>query len=63
MAVGLTQPLIQWVPGVKRRRCEVDLSCQSVAEVKLHLQLYLCPPALLNSDGYPIWHNILPLVP
>ena len=35
LAVGLTQPLIQWGPGVKWCGCEVDHSCQSVAEVNL----------------------------
>ena len=39
MALGLTQLLIQWAPGVKRRGCDVDRSRHSSAEVKHDLEL------------------------
>ena len=61
-AVGLTQPPIQWVPGlswgVKRRRRGVDHPTPSCAEVKEIVEVYLCSP---SWSSWPVIGWILPL--
>jgi hypothetical protein len=56
MALGPTQPPIQWVPGalsleVKWPGCEADHSPSSSAEVKEWVELYL------HSPDMPSWHG------
>jgi len=56
MALGPTQPPIQWVPGalylgVKQPGYEADHSPQSSAEVKECVELYLQLP------NTPSWHG------
>jgi hypothetical protein len=56
MALGPTQPLIQWVPGalflgVKRSGHEADHSPPSSAKVKECVELYLYSP------NTPSWHS------
>jgi hypothetical protein len=56
MALGPTQPPIQWVPealslGVKRPGREADHSPPSSAEVKECVELYL------HSPNTPSWHG------
>jgi hypothetical protein len=58
MALGPTQPPIQWVPGalylgVKRPVREADHSPPSSAEVKEWVELYLPSPST------PSWHSAL----
>jgi hypothetical protein len=54
MALGPTQPPIQWVPGalslgVKWPGCEADHSPQSSTEVKEYVELYLHSPIRLRG--------------
>jgi hypothetical protein len=56
LALGPTQPPIQWVsgalsPGVKRSRCEIDHSPPSSSEVKECVELYL------HSPNTPSWRG------
>jgi hypothetical protein len=56
MALGLTHPPIQWVPGtlslgVKRPGCESDHSLPSSAEVSKCLELYFHSPNTLSWRG------------
>jgi hypothetical protein len=56
MALGPTQPPVQWVPGalslgVKRPGCEADNSPPSNAEVKEWVELYL------HSANTPSWRG------
>jgi hypothetical protein len=43
-----TQPLIQWVPGVKRQEHETDRLPASSAEIKDALELYVSPSIRLH---------------
>jgi hypothetical protein len=57
MALGPTQPPIQWVPGalslaVKRPEREADHSPPSSAEVKEWVELYL------HSSNTPSWRGV-----
>jgi hypothetical protein len=73
MALGHTQPPVQWVPGalclgVKWLACEADHSPPSSAEVKECVELYLYTPDTPSWCGAQLkkWHSdnftfILPL--
>jgi hypothetical protein len=62
MALGPTQPPIQWVQGVpslgvKRPRRESDHSLPSSAEVKECVELYLHSPSAPSWRGAQLKHR------
>jgi hypothetical protein len=62
MALGPTQPPIQWVPGtpsleVKWPGCEADHSPLSSAEVKEWVELYLQSPNMPTWGGVQLKHR------
>jgi hypothetical protein len=62
MALGPTQPLVQWVPGaftlgVKRLELEADYSLPSSAEVKEWVELYLHSPNTPSWRGAQLKHR------